>query len=199
MKRFLLLVLCSLLLAGANHSVRALTVLTRDFDELVARADTVFKGTVTAKDSQWTGEGSARHIVTFVTFHVEETYKGAPAADQTLRFLGGTVGGKTLSVPDMPTFEVGQKGVMFVVNNGKQFCPLVGIGQGRFHVVKDSLTGRERVFTDEHLPVVSTGEIGKVDEAGVPRLKRHAQTGAQAMAADDFRAEILGKVAALGR
>ena len=40
-----------------------------------------------------------------MTFRVEETYKGTPAAEQTLRFLGGTVGDQTMEVPDMPKFE----------------------------------------------------------------------------------------------
>ena len=174
-----------------------MTVVTRDFDQLVARADTVFKGTVTGKRSEWTGEGSTRRIVTFVTFQVEETYKGPPAAEQTLRFLGGTVGNDTMDVPEMPRFEPGQKAVLFVVGNGKQFCPLVGVAQGRFHVVKDIDTGREHVLTNDGAPVVTTTEIGQLDAAGVPRLRSGVHTGAQAMAAEDFRAAILNKVANL--
>ncbi len=184
------------LLGGSGH-VRAITVLARDLDGLVTRADTVFKGVVTAKTARWVGEGDRRHIDTFVTFRVEETYKGAPTAEQTLRFLGGTVGDQTMEVPDLPRFEPGQDAVLFVVANGTQFCPLVGIGQGRFHVVRDAATGRERVFTDDLSPVVDTAEIGQFDAAGVPRLARYKHTAATALAAEDFRAEILRRVAAL--
>ena len=127
MKRFPILILGLCLLLGSAHPARAITVIARDFDQLVTRADTVFKGTVASKTSQWTGQETTRHIVTFVTFKVDETYKGAAAPGQTLRFLGGTVGNDTMEVPDMPQFEVGQKAVLFVVGNGKQFCPLVGV------------------------------------------------------------------------
>ncbi len=199
MKHFWGFLAAVVLCLGGTSAVQALTVIARDFDQLVARADTVFKGTVTAKQSEWTGEGANRHIVTFVTFQVEETYKGSPASTQTLRILGGTVGDDTLQVPEMPQFTVGQKAVLFVVNNGKQFCPLVGIAQGRFHVRNDAASGRERVFTDDGSPVVSTVDLGKVDDKGAPRLQRDAHPGAQAMTVDDFRAEILAKVAALPR
>ena len=47
--------------------------------------------------------------------------------------------------------------------------------------------------------MVNTSEIGKLDEAGVPRLQRYAHTSANAMTMDGFKAEILGKVAALPR
>ncbi len=102
-----------------------------------------------------------------------------------------------MEVPEMPRFELGQKAVLFVVGNGKQFCPLVGVTQGRFHVVKDQTIGRERIFTDDRSPVVDTAELGQVDAAGMPLLKSDAHTDAQAMTMDSFRSEILGKVAAL--
>ena len=199
MKRLLsALLVCSLLL-GLPVTSRALTVVPRSFDELVARADTVFQGTVSAQESRWTGEGAERHIVTFVTFQVEQTLKGTAAATQTLRFLGGTVGDTTLDVPDQPRFTVGQKAVLFVVNNGRQFCPLVGVAQGRFHVVREAATGRERILTDEEWPVVSTAELGRVDAAGRPTLRRYAHTNTPALTAEEFKAQILGQVAAQTR
>ncbi len=68
MKRFSVLVpIVILFLCGADV-LQAMTVVARDFDQIVTRADTIFKGTVTSKMSEWTGEGNTRHIVTFVTF-----------------------------------------------------------------------------------------------------------------------------------
>ena len=199
MKCFLIPILSICLLLANVDATCAMTVIARDFDQLVTRADTVFKGTVTIKRSEWMGEGSTRHIVTLVTLQVEETYKGTPATEQTLRFLGGTVGGDTMAVPEMPQFETGQRAVLFVVGNGRQFCPLVGVSQGRFHVIRDAETSHERIFTNDGFPVVNTTEIGKLDAAGVPRLKHYAHTNAQAMSSEDFRSEIVGKVAALPR
>ena len=183
-----------LLAAGFAPHAHAITVVPRNFDELVARADTVFKGSVATVTSQWIGEGSIRHIVTFVTFQVEETYKGEAAPVQTLRFLGGTVGPDTLEVADMPIFTTGQKAVLFVVGNGKQFCPLVGVYQGRFHVTTDS-AGLERVTTNDGSPVASTAEIGQFEADGTPTLRRYAAK-TPGMTAASFKAEILGKVTA---
>ncbi len=199
MKRLAVFLACCLLLAGTT-ALRAITVVPRDLDQLVQRADTVFKGEVIAKQARWAGDTpETRHIATRVTFRVRETYKGNAVPVATLEFAGGTVDGKTLAVPGVPQFSVGQVAVLFVVGQGRQFCPLVGIAQGRFHVVKDAATGTERILTDDGGPLVSTAEIGQVDETGAPRVKHYPGTSVQAMAADTFKAEILGKVAALGR
>ena len=172
---------------------RALTVVPRSFDELVEHADAAFKGTVTATNSQWTGNGAARHIVTFVTFRVDETYKGDAAPTRTLRFFGGTVNGTTMEVPDMPRFTVGQVAVLFEKGNGQQFCPLVGVQQGRFHVNKDA-AGVERVTTDDGSPVTSTTELGQLAADGTPILRQHALAHEPGMTLDSFRTEISGKV-----
>lgn len=193
MERFILILGMMVFFATANP-VQAVTTIPRNFDQLVSRADAIFKGSVIDKTSRWTGEGATHHIVTLVTFQVEETYKGTPTPTQTLRFLGGTVGGDTLSVPEMPQFEVGQKAVLFVVDNGKLFCPLVGVAQGRFHVVVDAATHHERVLTDDFSPVVDTAEIGQFDAAGAPRLRRYLHTGTPALTVEEFGAKILGNV-----
>ncbi len=175
----------------------ALTVVPRDFDQLVARADTVFRGQVTTKNSLWIGAGEMRHIATQVTFRVAETYKGEVKVEQTLEFAGGTVGDATVQIPGVPQFEVGEDAVLFVVGNGKQFCPLVGIHQGRFHVRKDATTNTERIFTEEGYPVVDPAELGQVDETGAPRLRRYAEAKTSGITAETFKANILAKVAAL--
>lgn len=159
----LLLLLTTVVLPPAH----ALTVLTRDFDALVARAETIFQGTVIAQESLWVGEGSNRHIVTRVTFQVQETYKGVAASSQTLEFMGGTVAGRVMRVPGAPRFITGEQVVLFVVGNGAQMCPLVGAFQGRFLVERDPATAVERVYDHDHRPVVRTEAIGQGAEATV--------------------------------
>ena len=199
MKRLFSLILCLVAFLLTLPAADAITTIPRDFDQLVTRADTVFKGTVASTTSQWIGEGSNRHIVTFVRFQVEETYKGTPATEQTLRFMGGTVGDETMAVPDMPQFQTGQTAVLFVVNNGKQFCPLVGVAQGRFRVVRDTATGRERIFTDARRPVVKTADLGQTEPAETTGQRQiEAEAASPAMTAEDFRAAILAKVATPG-
>lgn len=186
---------CLLALFLLPVALGALTTVPRTFDELIGRADAAFKGTVTTVEPQWTGTGAARHIVTFVTFRVDETYKGDAANARTLRFFGGTVGGVTMEAPDMPRFAVGQVAVLFEVGNGRQFCPLVGAHQGRFHVARDG-AGVERVMTNDGSPVVDTAEIGQLEADGTPRSRRHLLAQEAGMTLEDFRTEIRGKVAA---
>jgi hypothetical protein len=53
-------------------------------------------------------------IVSHALLQVEETMKGGPAASVQLMVEGGTFGGLTLRVSDMPTIEVGERAVFFV-------------------------------------------------------------------------------------
>jgi hypothetical protein len=141
-------------------SAAATTVIPPSFDELVGEAQIIFQGTVTGVRSDWVGEGAQRHIVSYVTFQVNDVFKGNPGEKYTLRMLGGTVGGETMEVTDAPKFKIGDRDVLFVENNGSQFIPLVGIMHGRFRVLRDAL-GRDVIHTNSGLPVASTDQFGK--------------------------------------
>ena len=122
---------------AALTSSQATTVIPPTFDQLVDQAEVIFQGNVTEVKAQWVGEGAQRHIVSYVTFKVEDALKGDAGQSYTIRMLGGTVDGETMGVADAPTFNIGDKDILFVQNNGSQFIPLVGIMHGRFHVRKD--------------------------------------------------------------
>ena len=155
--------LLSLALSGA----RATTVIPPTFDELVTKAETIFEGTVTGSRSEWTGEGSNRHIVTYVTFKIEDAIKGAPGSDYTLRMFGGTVDGQTMEVSDAPRFKVGDRDILFVENNGTQFIPLVGIMHGRFHVQTDPNGVTEKIAKDSGAMVADVAKLGQDEAAAV--------------------------------
>jgi len=53
-------------------------------------------------------------IVSNVLLEVDETLKGAPAATVWVAVEGGTVGGLTLKVSDMPAVHSGDRGVFFL-------------------------------------------------------------------------------------
>lgn len=161
------------------------TVIPPTFDELVGRADVIFQGTVTDVQSQWTGEGAQRRIVSYVTFKVEDTMKGSPGDAYTLRMLGGTVDGETMEVTDSPKFKVGDRDILFVENNGSQFVPLVGIMHGRFHIENDQKTGREIMTTNERKPLQDVSRLGKEDEETTA-----AANTAQALSLSEFKSVI---------
>jgi hypothetical protein len=181
MKRLFFLLALAWTLVGLP-AAQGTTVIPPTFDELVSRAEAIFQGTVTDVQSQWTGEGAQRRIVSYVTFTVEDTMKGAPGEAYTLRMLGGTVDGETMEVSDGPKFKVGDRDIIFVENNGSQFIPLVGIMHGRFHVDKDDQTGREVVTTNERQPVKDVSRFGKEE----PMISAPGQ----ALSPSDFKAAI---------
>jgi hypothetical protein len=149
----------------------ATTVIPPSFDELVEQAQVIFQGTVTDVQSQWTGDGSQRRIVSDVTFQIEDPIKGTTSATYTLRMLGGTVGAESMGIADAPTFRVGDRDILFVENNGTQFIPLVGIMYGRFRVRTDTATGKELVANNEGQPVGGLANLGAAEFKTAIRAK----------------------------
>ncbi len=173
-------------------TARATTVVPPTFDELVQEAQLIVQGTVTDVKSQFIGEGSNRHIVTFVTVSVEDALKGDPGASYTFRMLGGTVGDETLEVSDAPKFKVGERDILFLENNGKQFIPLVGIMHGRFHVDQDKQTGADIVLENNGNPLTNLDRLGRVDETKTAKAQSNAVE--RPLDVDSFKAAIRGKL-----
>jgi len=180
----------SLLLLGGLVSclpaLHATTVIPPTFDQLVSEADTIFEGTVTGSRSEWTGQGTERHIVSYVTFKIEDTIKGTLGAEYTIRMFGGTVDGQTVEVTDAPRFKVGDRDILFVTHNGTQFIPLVGIMHGRFHVQPDETGANEKIAKDNGATVADVAKLGQDERAAV--------TG-KAMSKAEFKAAIRQKLA----
>ena len=165
----------------STAQLRATTVIPPTFDQLVAQAEVIFQGGVTDVRSEWVGEGAQRHIVSYVTFQIEDTLKGTAGATYTMQMLGGTVDGETMEVTDCPKFQVGDRDILFVEHNGSQFVPLVGIMNGRFHLQRDQASGLEVVATGEGHPVANVSQVGKDEEA--------ISVG-KVLSTDQFKAEI---------
>ena len=178
------LLVSSLVLSVATTG--ATTVIPPTFDRLVSDAEMIFEGTVTALKSEWTGQGTDRHIVTYVTFKIEDAIKGAPGAEYTIRMFGGTVDGHTMEATDTPRFKVGDRDILFVENNGKQFVPLVGIMHGRFRVKQDEVNAPESISKDNGAHVSNLAKLGTDEKA--------ASSG-QALSKADFKAAIRQKLA----
>jgi hypothetical protein len=157
------------LTVSAIINLSATTVIPPSFDELVNEAEVIFQGTVTKVNPQWVGEGAQRHIVSYVSFKVEESLKGSPGKEITLRMFGGTVDGLTMQASDAPKFKVGDRDVLFVEHNGTQFIPLVGIMHGRYRVMKDE-NGRDVILTDKGAPLSSTGQVGRESVSTGPAM-----------------------------
>ncbi len=138
--------LLSVLLATPAHS---LTVVPRSFDELVQRADTVMVGTVQDVHSEFADNGLDQNILSFVSFIELQIIKGQiPTQKYTLQVPGGVVGRFAQNYPGIPQFQAGQRYVVFIRGNHRDFFPVVGINQGVFRVLTDA-QGRQVVVRDD--------------------------------------------------
>ena len=135
-----------LLLATPSHG---LTVVPRSFDELVQLADTVIVGTVQDVHSEFADNGLSQNILSFVTFDELQEIKGrVPTQQYTLQVPGGVVGRVAQDYPGIPLFQAGQRYVMFIRGNHRDFFPVVGITQGVYRVLTNG-QGRKVVVRDD--------------------------------------------------
>ena len=186
------LLLLTLLAAAAVSPARALTSIPRNLDQLVARAETIFRGVATARQAAWKGEGAERHIVTRVTFRVDETLKGPAQPEQTLEFFGGELDGKGMGISDMPTFVPGDEAILFVEGNGVQFCPLVGADQGGFRVTRAKGSDIERVVGINGKGIASAEAIGKNRDIAGDTARR--PRAADSLTLAEFHAAVVERV-----
>ena len=185
MRRISLFALAALL--GLSRTAAPTSVVAPTFDELVARAESIFLGRVVALRSTWVDSRAGRAIVTDVTFAIERTVKGTVYAERSLEFLGGTIGDDTLRVSGMPEFHVGDRDVLFVSETGRPVSPLVGFMYGRFRVVRDARTGTELVRTHDGRPLGSVDEVGN---RSAPATVAPLRT----LALDDFLGAVSAQV-----
>lgn len=128
--------LCASPWASASHQ-RTLSTLER-----LQQAELVFEGVVTDiqyRTSVATTPDQPELPHTYVTFQIERLHLGSVDTGNTvtLRFLGGFAeDGSYLDISGIPTFEMGDREILFVRQNGRKACPLVGWEQGRFRVVR---------------------------------------------------------------
>ena len=185
-------------LALAALPARATTFEPLGFDQLTARAEQIFVGTVTAANPTRTARGM---IVTDFVFTNLEGVKGEVAAKATsLRMAGGTVGRQTLTIPGAPTFRVGERYLVFVEGNGKVLFPTLGGPQGIFRMKYDAEKSRTVVLDYGGQPVASlpnpTPLAARPKEAS-PRTDFAAQQ--EQFTQEAFVAEIRKRLAGVAR
>lgn len=151
--------------------VAGMSVVPTDFDRLVTQAETIFRGRVETVAPAWEGEGTQRHLVTYVTVRVEESFFGRAEGRQTLRFFGGRLDGRVQRIVGMPEFRPGDEEILFVRGNRKDLCPLVGLHHGRLRVQPAAGTAaRRQVLLHDGTPLADLAQIGKSAERQRPAL-----------------------------
>jgi hypothetical protein len=84
------------------------------FDDKVGNAEAILLGRCTATRTGWDPEH--RWILTYATFAVEESMKGAPIREVTVAIPGGSIDGVHQSSVGITPFEKGDERVLFVKN-----------------------------------------------------------------------------------
>jgi hypothetical protein len=188
-----LLVLFCLLFPDARPA-GAMVVVKRDLPDLVARAEQIVIGTVSAIREEPDSSGTPYTLVIFSDLSI---LKGDVGTILTLRFYGGTAGDVEVRIPDMPTFTLGERDVLFVAGNGETVCPLVGVWQGRFYVRFDPTLGTDVVEDSNHQPLFggAQGELLRAPAASGTSTGGTAASGTTPLTLDDFRQLIADALA----
>lgn len=147
---------------GATSAL-ATVVARRSVPEMVAAADRILEGRV---ESAVAFEAPIGIVATRVTLTVERGFRNAKEGDTwAFDIPGGEVGDRGLLIPGMPSFEVGEGVLLFLTADTEAGIRLpVGLGQGKYRVVRDPATGEKRL----------TRSIGAVELLDVKTGRREA-------------------------
>jgi hypothetical protein len=195
---------CTLIAAGLalvapfDVSVKATSIVPMTFDELVTQASSIFRGEVVDIRSEARDLEGGRGIVTVVTFTVASVIKGPASSVIQLEFLGGTIGNETMRIAEMPTFQKGDRAILFTTS-ADHLSPIVGFSQGRFPILIDFAGGREVVTTPTGKPVITVASIGRTNHISANRQFPTADQSkpSESLSVADFEALIRLKMQAV--
>ena len=146
-------------------------VIPMSLAEMVNVADTIVVAEAIDSRAEWVTTGSSRAIVTRVTFRVTDTLKGIQRLLLPLEFLGGTVGDIRQEVSGVPTFDIGDRAVLFV-SGVRAVSPIVGLMQGRFPI-NIAPDGTEYVTLHDRRAFSAVNQVGApviVSPVAIPTL-----------------------------
>jgi len=150
----------TLAFAGSIYASAGTTVAPVPFAQMVEKADLIMEGTVVSSRCESRLRGTNEVVFTLVEIEQQDTVKGKAAKTITLQCLGGSVGSNTLEVIGVPKFKKRDRVVLFIQKNGIQFCPIVGLYQGKFNLRTDPATGRDFLEMHNGQPLRNVNEIG---------------------------------------
>lgn len=129
------------LLAAALLVVPARATSLRHLDvrDLTLESSDIVVGVVEGSHSYW--NDARTRILTDVEVRVTRSLKGAPGGHLTLTQLGGEVDGARYTVPGCPAFTTGEEALFFVWRDARGRAQVNGLGQGKFDIRRDPVTG----------------------------------------------------------
>jgi hypothetical protein len=128
------------LLLALALPARASTFLAMSQEELVEQADAVVTGRVVEVISYWNREGTV--ILTEAVIEVDDAVLGDAPSHVRVRAFGGQVGDQKIVAFGHPTFERGEKLLLFLEPRQDGFRKVLGYQQGQFRI-RTGPDGRE--------------------------------------------------------
>lgn len=110
----------------------ASTFLAMDTAELVAASDAVIQGEVVEVYSFWNREGNA--VLTEARVVVKDLVAGQAPAEVVVRTFGGKVGDYRLEAHGFPTFQTGQKVLLFLHRSDEGALQVSGYKLGQYRL-----------------------------------------------------------------
>jgi len=112
-----------------------------NLQQLTQGAEMIVVGRCIAIKSAW--DAQRMRISTYVSYDVEETIKGGLRDQQiVVKTLGGTVGSITQMMVGGPTFEVGERALLFLTASDEPATfRIQGLRRGKLEIYSDTRTG----------------------------------------------------------
>jgi len=168
--------------AGPSPASGASARLDSNLEELTIGADSVVVGTVVERNSYWNDEHT--RIYTSMVLSLDDIFKGKISQDRiTVSLLGGEADGIGEWVSDMPSFDQGEKAVVFLKKLSREQIPHTTVSQeqlseeqfevyggfrGKFTVTGDKVGNLRIAQFKGHVNKILNGQTLTDDELDVP-------------------------------
>ncbi len=136
------------------------STIIKDFslNELAKTSDLIVQGEVLEISSRM----ESKHIYTYVKVKISNSFKGDFPDAVTLKIKGGKIGNIVEKVSGNPSFEKGERVILFLKKRGEFFYPS-GMALGKFKIINEN--GIDFVINNaEGLSVYKDGRIVKPEE-----------------------------------
>lgn len=163
------------LVVSIATSAHATTLVRMNLAQLVRASREIVRAKCVANTTGW----DAGEIWTFVTFEVQESWRGSASGEIKVRVLGGRTAQFTSWISGAPRFQPGEEVVLFLEPTDRGDYSVVSWQQGTFRI---------------HRPVGSGEGIITQDTAAFetfdPATHRFSANGVRRMGITEFRSKV---------
>jgi len=126
----------ALLFCSLSATISATSFIAADLSAITREAQTIARGRVISVESRWSDDRS--RIETLVTLEPETYLKGTLGSSVEFVVPGGRLGRYRSIVVGAPSFEAGQRVIVFLAGGAPNLPHVIGLSQGLFRVVPDA-------------------------------------------------------------